>query len=88
MKDSETFEAVKLFIEERVLKGQGEVDADTPLLEWGILDSLSVARLGGFIERRFDVVLPGGSDIGEKFHSLSSVCEFIAELRARDTVEG
>lgn len=83
VKDIETFDAVKGFIEQQVLKGQGEVDPDTPLLEWGILDSLSVARLGSFIEKRFDVVVPGGSAIGEKFHSLATVCEFVAELRAQ-----
>ncbi|MFE2296388.1 acyl carrier protein [Streptomyces sp. NPDC059452] len=82
MKDSEAFEAVKSFIEEAILKGQGEVESDTPLLEWGILDSLSVARLGNFIEKRFGVVLPGSSAIGERFHSLDTVCEFVAELRA------
>ncbi|MFF7633327.1 acyl carrier protein [Kitasatospora sp. NPDC008050] len=87
MKDIETFDAVKGFIEEAVLKGQGEVEADTPLLEWGILDSLSVARLGSFIEKRFDVVVPGGSAIGEKFHSLDSVCAFIAELRTGGSAE-
>ncbi|MGY0057911.1 acyl carrier protein [Streptomyces sp. LZ34] len=88
MKDSETFDAVKGFIEEKVLKGQGVVDPDTPLLEWGILDSLSVARLGSFIEKRFDVILPGSSAIAEKFHTLDSVCEFVAELRAQRAEAG
>ncbi|MFF9351730.1 acyl carrier protein [Streptomyces sp. NPDC014734] len=83
MKDSDAFEAVKAFIEGEILKGQGEVDPDTPLLEWGILDSLSVARLGSFIEKRFDVIIPGGSAIGEKFHSLDSVCAFVFELRTQ-----
>ncbi|MFD7662147.1 acyl carrier protein [Streptomyces sp. NPDC059788] len=82
MKDSETFDAVKGFIEEHVLKGQGEVEADTPLLEWGILDSLSVARLGAFVEKRFGVELPGDTPLAEKFHSLDSVVTFVGELRA------
>lgn len=83
MEETDTYEAVKGFIEEKLLKGQEEVDSDTPLLEWGILDSLSVARLGGFIERHFDVVMPGGSATREKFHTLDTICEFIAELRTR-----
>ncbi|KWT56935.1 hypothetical protein ADL21_37255 [Streptomyces albus subsp. albus] len=82
MKDSETLDAVKGFIEENILKGQGAVEGDTPLLEWGILDSLSVARLGAFIEKRYGVVMPGDTPLAEKFHSLDSVVAFVGELRA------
>ncbi len=85
MRDNEVFEAVKGYVEDSVLKGQGEVEGDTPLLEWGILDSLSVARLGNFVEKRFEVILPTGSAVGERFHSLDSICEFVTELRAGRT---
>ncbi|SER75715.1 Acyl carrier protein [Streptomyces qinglanensis] len=85
MRDNEVFEAVKGYVEDSVLKGQGEVEGDTPLLEWGILDSLSVARLGNFVEKRFEVVLPTGSAVGERFHSLDSICAFVTELRAGRT---
>ncbi|WP_328929095.1 acyl carrier protein [Streptomyces sp. NBC_00190] len=72
---------VKKFITEELLKGQEEVEDDTPLIEWGILDSLSVARLGGSIEKHFDVVILGETPIAEKFRTVDTICAFVSELR-------
>ncbi len=43
------------FIRERFLSGdpQGELDETTPLLEWGILNSLNTAILIGYIREEF-----------------------------------
>ncbi|MFD7027566.1 acyl carrier protein [Streptomyces sp. NPDC059917] len=77
-----TKEFVTRFIEDEVLKGQGEVEGDTPLIEWGILDSLSVARLGGRLEKEFGVVILGDTSLGEKFRTVDAICAFVTEMRS------
>jgi len=48
--------ALKVFIVDELLDGQ---DADfnefTPLLEWGIIDSISMVRLLAFVENQFGI---------------------------------
>lgn len=48
--------AIKQFIVEDLLNGDGdEIDYNTPLLEWGILDSLKVLSLLFFSEEELGV---------------------------------
>ncbi|MFF2851896.1 phosphopantetheine-binding protein [Streptomyces sp. NPDC058001] len=56
--EEETSKRLTEFIRERFLDGdpQGELDAGSPLLEWGVLNSLRVARLIAFI--RSDLGVP------------------------------
>ncbi|MES4903983.1 MULTISPECIES: acyl carrier protein [unclassified Streptomyces] len=82
MKDIEIFNDIKAFIEDKGLKGQGTVESDTPLLEWGILDSLTLARLTTHLEVRYEITIPSGINLGARFRNLQSICDFIVELRA------
>lgn len=82
MQDIEVFNDIKAFIEDKGLKGQGTIDPDTPLLEWGILDSLTLARLTAHVEVRFGITIPSGINLGERFRNLQNICDFVAELRS------
>lgn len=52
----------------------------TPLLESGILDSLSLLRLVVFIQDRFGIVMDDLDVVPEHFASVDAICAY---LRAR-----
>lgn len=62
------------------LDGRAELDADTPLLEWGILDSFSVAELLNFIEQHFGVTVPLCSVSPQHFSSLRALAGLVGGL--------
>jgi acyl carrier protein len=54
---------------------------DTPLLDSGILDSLSLLRLVVFLEERFAITMGDADLLPENFASINAICAY---LRARD----
>jgi 2-hydroxymuconate-semialdehyde hydrolase len=50
---------LKRFVGQDLLEGRDEgLDEHTPLLQWGVLDSLSVAELMTFTRERFGIEVP------------------------------
>ncbi len=58
---------------------------DTPLLETGILDSLSVLRLVLFLEQQFGIVVAPEELIPENFETVEAICAY---LRAQQERQG
>ncbi|HLJ34603.1 MAG TPA: phosphopantetheine-binding protein [Ktedonobacteraceae bacterium] len=58
---------------------------DMPLLESGILDSLSVLKLVLFIEAQFGVAVDPEALIPENFETVHAICVF---LRTRQQLQG
>jgi acyl carrier protein len=54
---------------------------DTPLLDSGILDSLSLLRLVVFLEKRFDITMGDADLLPENFASVNTICTY---LRTRE----
>jgi acyl carrier protein len=54
--------------------------ADTPLLEWGVIDSMSLAELLAFIEQRFSIQVAEEKVTPEHFQSLGALSELLAHL--------
>ena len=54
---------------------------ETPLLDSGILDSLSLLRLVVFLEERFEITMDDADLLPEYFASVDSICAY---LRARE----
>jgi acyl carrier protein len=59
-----------------------EVDPHTPLLEWGILNSLSTTALVVFINERLGVDVPAERMVGRNFRDLDSITRLVLELAA------
>lgn len=60
------------------LDGEGtDLESTTPLLEWGILNSLAITRLLNFIQRQFHVILPPEKVIAEHFETLDALTDLI-----------
>ena len=70
------------FIGENFLDGdaQGELDATTPLLEWGVLDSLKIAVLLSFIRNDLGVTVPFQYISARNFGTVRAIAELSAEL--------
>ena len=54
---------------------------ETPLLDSGILDSLSLLRLVVFLEARFGITMGDADLLPENFASVNAICAY---LRARE----
>jgi acyl carrier protein len=76
----DVFHGVRSFLEKEVLKGEGNVEPSTPLLEWGLLDSLNTVELVAYMEKRFDVTVPATAVTGENFRDLASICGMLSRL--------
>lgn len=50
---------------------------DSPLLESGILDSLSVLKLVLFLEQQFGIVVAPEELIPENFETVDAICAYI-----------
>lgn len=82
---SEKFEALLTsFIKDRFLDGdlQDEFTSDTPLLEWGILDSLKIAILLNFIRDELGVSIPFQDINSRNFANVGSIARLAGELAA------
>jgi acyl carrier protein len=57
--------------------GQLPLKNDMPLLESGILDSLSVLKLVLFLEERFGIVVAAEELIPENFETVEAICAYL-----------
>jgi acyl carrier protein len=71
------------YVSERILQEPTvAIEPDTPLLEWGILNSISTVQLIGFIRERFQVIVPPEEVAGKNFKDLRSITLLLAKLNA------
>jgi acyl carrier protein len=81
MQRSAIVEQLKNYIVERVLEGRDiGIDETTPLLEWGIINSLETMRLLSFIERQFGIEIPMDNLVADHFTNLTALTNLIMAL--------
>lgn len=84
MNFQDVFDVLRKYIEERILDTtEVTLGEDTPLLEWGILNSLSTTRLTGFIREHFGVEVPIEEMVGDNFRDLRSIGALVVRLGTR-----
>ncbi|GAA4224487.1 hypothetical protein GCM10022254_04020 [Actinomadura meridiana] len=78
----EIYTELRAYIAENFLDGKenGEFTRDTPLLEWGVLNSMNTAVLISHIRERFGVEIPPSHITGKRFRNLHSITEMVREL--------
>jgi acyl carrier protein len=70
--------ALRDHLVEEVLDGEGDgLDAGSPLLEWGILNSMEIVKLLKQIERRFGVKIPERQVIAANFRDLDTITRLV-----------
>jgi len=56
---------------------QGQLNRTTPLLESGILDSLGILELVGYMEQHYKIVVSDEDLIPENFESIDRIASYI-----------
>jgi acyl carrier protein len=73
---------LKGFVVSEFLDGrEGGLDENTPLLAWGVIDSLSVHQLISFTGERFDIEVPQSEVIPDNLKDLNSYVAMLMRLR-------
>lgn len=81
MEQPEIEKRIQEFIAREMLTGQGnDLDRATPLLEWGILDSLNMLTLTSFLENSFSIRVPAEETRPENFSTVASLAEMVTRL--------
>ena len=79
--EAEYVAGVREFVEGELLDGEGDdLTADTPLLDWGILDSRSVPKLIEFVDRRFGIHVSEDEIHPRNFESIAAIGRMLARL--------
>jgi acyl carrier protein len=74
-------QTIERFIVDEIMFGNSNIriDPEQSLIESGILDSLALLRLIGFIEEQFGVVVEDGEVVPDNFQSLSRTEAFVQQ---------
>jgi acyl carrier protein len=54
-----------------------EVEADTPLISSGIVDSFSMVSLKAFLEKKYGISIPDDEATPEAFDTVDSIAEIV-----------
>ncbi len=75
------YQQLKAYIERRVLDDVDEaIDEYTPLLDWGFINSLEIARLVSFMNETFAIDVPAEKMVLARFKDLHSMTHLVIEL--------
>ena len=81
MKLHQVLPALLRYVSDELLNGDAsELTQTTPLLEWGVIDSLSIVTLLAFIEREMGVQIPDEMVRPEYFETLDALANLIVTL--------
>lgn len=75
-------EQLSSYIEENFLSGteRSSIQPDTPLLEWGVLNSMNTAMLLSHIRKHVGVTVPPVYVTGRHFKNVASIADLVYEL--------
>ena len=78
--EDEIAEIIHLFVKERFPLAQSEdLTRESSLLDSGIVDSLGILDLVGFLEERFGIEAQDDDLVPDNFESIDSLVRFIPE---------
>lgn len=82
MNQTDIIESLKGYISKEILDGEDiGLEPSTPLIEWGVINSMEIARLIGFIHERFGVGVPSDKITLDHFKSLDTISLLVMEQR-------
>lgn len=85
--DADVAEQITTFIRDRFLDGdpRGELTETSPLLEWGVLNSLQTAQLLGFLRDELGAHVPPQDINAENFRDVRHIAALVrAQLAGAD----
>jgi acyl carrier protein len=73
---------LRSFIAKEFLNGKDEgLDLETPLLEWGVIDSIAIVSLTEFIKQRFGVKVPTAELKPTNLATLRAMAAMVSRLQ-------
>jgi acyl carrier protein len=80
-----TNDLIRDFIANEILHGSMSTPLgdDDPLVESGIIDSLGVMTMLGFLEEKFSIQIPGEDLTPENFDSISALTALVERQKTR-----
>ena len=70
------------FIAREFLNGKDDgLDESTPLIDWGVIDSIAIVSLRDFVSMRFGVEIPHSELKPSNLSSLTTIASLIERLR-------
>jgi 2-hydroxymuconate-semialdehyde hydrolase len=82
MDDATVLDDLRKYVAETVLEGHDVgLDAQTPLLDHGVLNSMEIMRLVAHIEQKFHVRVPMRLILADNFRTLESIANLIGTLQ-------
>jgi acyl carrier protein len=80
---AEVLERLRAYIANDVLDGKDVgLTEETPLLEWGIVNSFEIVKLLAFIDQAFGIDVPAARVIAENFKTIRALAELVVALDA------
>ncbi|WP_426752684.1 acyl carrier protein [Myxococcus sp. Y35] len=84
MNRDELLRELTRYVAEELLDGDAEeLDASTPLLELGVLNSLETARMMGFVQKKYGITIPSEALKVENLQTLSAIADLVYDARPR-----
>jgi acyl carrier protein len=84
MSDETLIAELREFIAREFLHGKDEgLNATTPLIEWGVIDSIAIVALGDFISKRFGVQIPNAELKPSNLANLETIASLVNRLRRK-----
>ena len=83
MSNDHVIPELRAFVAREFLNGKDEgLDASTPLIEWGLIDSIAIVSLKDFVFSRFGVEIPQSELKPSNLSNLGTIASLVARLRA------
>ncbi len=81
MERAEVSTAIKEYIRRELLRTEDdELSDETPLLEWGVIDSIAMVGLVTFIENKWKIALPSAEVSPANFSTVTTLCDMVLRL--------
>lgn len=89
MQRLEVMEQLQKYFVEQVLDGKNiGLDETSPLLEWGVINSIEIVRLLTFIHKRFDIEIPPGQMTADNFVDIGTIADMVLRNQAAVSTPG
>ena len=74
-------ERLKHFVAKDILDGKDMgLDYDTPLLEWGVLNSFELTRMVAFVREELKIEIPPNKVAAQHFKDLNSLADLLVSI--------
>ncbi|BCL84565.1 acyl carrier protein [Ktedonobacteria bacterium brp13] len=85
MQRIEVIERVQKYFVHQVLDGRSAgLDETTPILEWGLINSIEIVRLLNFIHKELNVEIPAYQITNDNFMNIGTIADMV--LRNQITI--